>query len=110
MSRLKLLSLIVVLAVTASPVAAQTSGSSGQGSNSSQGGSSSQSGNSAQTGQLSQSSTGVICEEEMTGTFCNTVTSSSSGGYGASSSSVGSATPTPIPACGAFPPANELCN
>jgi hypothetical protein len=111
MSRLKLLSFVVVLAVTASPLAAQTGGSSGEGSNSSQGGTSSQSGNSSQTGQSSQSSTtGVICEEEMTGTFCNTVTGSSSGGYGASSSSVGSTTPTPIPACGTFAPADELCN
>jgi hypothetical protein len=108
MSRLKLLSLIAALVVTASPVAAQTGGSSSEGTNSSQGGNSSQSG---QTGQSSQGSTGgVICEEEMTGTFCNTVTSPSSGGYGTSSSAVGSTTATPIPACGAFPPADELCN
>ena len=105
MSRRKLFSLIVVLAVTASPVAAQTGGSSGNGTNSSQSGSSSQSGQSSRG-----SASGVTCEEEMTGTFCNTVTGPSSGGYGASSSAVGSATATPIPACGAFPPADELCN
>jgi len=60
-------------------------------------------------------STGVICEEEMTATFCNVVTSPSSGGYGtaggAAATGAGIATPSPaIPTCSNFPPADELCN
>jgi hypothetical protein len=108
MSRLKLLSFIAVLAVTASPLAAQTSGSSGEGTNTLRGGQFNS--QSSQSSQSQGSASGVICAEEMTGTFCNTVTSPSTGGYGASSSSVGSSTATPIPACGTLPPADELCN
>jgi len=84
------------------------------------------------TGQAGQSTgsqaptTGVICIEEMTATFCNVVTGPSSGGYGSnggsgSSSGSGSSGGTgssggalsntsSIPPCSAFPPANELCN
>src|ERR1700722_16040792 len=65
--------------------------------------------------------TGVICEEEITTTFCNGPPSPSHGGYGsraASGSSAasssgfsGGAPPSPsIPTCSEFPPANELCN
>ena len=70
--------------------------------------------------------TGVICEEEMTATFCNVPTSPNSAGYG-SSAGTGSSTGTgsssgsassggadsntsSIPACSEFPPANQLCN
>jgi hypothetical protein len=66
--------------------------------------------------------TGVICEEEMTATFCNVPTSPNGGGYGSGSgstsvtagsgsgggASVGSI--HSIPPCGSEPPANELCN
>jgi hypothetical protein len=58
--------------------------------------------------------TGVVCEEEMTATFCNVVGGPSNGGYGASNGSGGTvgstSVPTPTPPCGDFPPANELCN
>jgi hypothetical protein len=68
--------------------------------------------------------------EEMTATFCNVVTGPNTAGYGsgggssassgaassgasggASASSAGGGTnAAAIPACGQFPPANELCN
>ena len=60
-------------------------------------------------------STGVICEEEMTATFCNVATGPNNAGYGtnagAAATSAGITTPSPaIPACSNFPPADELCN
>jgi hypothetical protein len=96
---MKKLALIAAL-LLASPVAAQSPqqplGAGGQ----------------TNTSQLPN--TGVICEEEITATFCNVPTSPSHGGYGSSSgsaSSGGAAAVTPsIPPCSAFPPANELCN
>jgi hypothetical protein len=62
--------------------------------------------------------TGIICQEEMTATFCNTATSPNRSGFGssgagaASSSGTGSAGSTmmSIPTCGALGPADELCN
>jgi hypothetical protein len=67
---------------------------------------------SGQNGQSSQSqapTTGIICQEEVTGTFCNAVVGPTSG-YG-TTSGVGSNTPVAsIPPCDLFPPANELCN
>ncbi len=70
--------------------------------------------------------TGVICEEEMTATFCNVVTGPNSGGYGSngagssagSGSGVGSGpgggasagSIMSIPPCGSEPPPNELCD
>jgi hypothetical protein len=79
-----------------------------------------------QTNNSTLPNTGVICEEEMTATFCNVATSPSNGGYGssaasgssgatgsgsASGSSGGAGPNTPsIPPCADFPPANELCN
>jgi opacity protein-like surface antigen len=76
-----------------------------------------------QAGQSTSSqapTTGVICMEEMTATFCNVVTGPSSGGYGSSGGSGsggGSASgggpasnTSSIPPCSTFPPANELCN
>jgi hypothetical protein len=60
---------------------------------------------------------GIICQEEMTATFCNTATSPNTSGFGsgsgaASSSGAGSAgnTMMSIPTCGALGPADELCN
>jgi hypothetical protein len=98
---------LIALLLAASPVAAQQQplGAGGQ----------------TNTSQLPN--TGVICQEEITATFCNVPTAPSLGGYGsgavsgssAASSSGGgtgsSAPPSPsIPTCSEFPPANELCN
>ncbi len=66
--------------------------------------------------------TGVICEEEMTATFCNMVTGPNLAGYGSGSrstsvtagsgsgggASIGSI--QSIPPCGSEPPPNELCD
>jgi hypothetical protein len=66
--------------------------------------------------------TGVICEEEMTATFCKVPTGPNGGGYGSGSgstsvtagsgsgggASVGSI--QSIPPCGSEPPPNELCD
>ena len=75
--------------------------------------------------------TGVICIEEMTATFCNVPSGPNTNGYGSPSGSGGGGTgssggsgsaaasasgggagvnTTSIPACGGFPTANELCN
>jgi hypothetical protein len=79
--------------------------------------------------------TGVICIEEMTATFCNVPSGPNTNGYGSlggsgsgsgtgssggSGSTGGSASAaasggavvntSSIPACGGFPTANELCN
>jgi len=59
--------------------------------------------------------TGIICEEEMTATFCNVSTGPNNAGYGtnagAAATSAGITTPSPaIPTCSNFPPADELCN
>jgi hypothetical protein len=88
-----------------------------------------------QTNSANQTS-GTICEQEMTATFCNTPTAPNTNGYGAigggsgatasgasgSGSGAGSASAgsggsgaganntSSIPACGGFPSANELCN
>jgi len=103
---MKNLALIAALLLAASPVAAQSIqqplGAEGHTNNS----------------QIPN--TGVICQEEMTATFCNVPTSPNSAGYGSSSgagSSSGSASSagagsntSSIPACPEFPPANQLCN
>jgi hypothetical protein len=88
-----------------------------------------------QTNSANQTS-GTICEQEMTATFCNTPTAPNTNGYGAigggsgasasgasgSGSGAGSASAgsggsgaganntSSIPSCGGFPSANELCN
>ena len=59
--------------------------------------------------------TGVICDEEMTATFCNVSTGPNNAGYGTNAgvaaTSAGITTPSPaIPTCSNFPPADELCN
>jgi hypothetical protein len=105
-AHMKKLALIAALLLAASPVAAQSEQPLGAG---------------GQTNTSTLPNTGVICEEEMTATFCNVPTAPSNGGYGsgavsgssAASSSGGgsSAPPSPsIPTCSEFPPANELCN
>jgi opacity protein-like surface antigen len=105
---MKELALIAALLLAASPAAAQVATSGVQ----------QPLGKGGQTNTSSLPNTGVICEEEMTATFCNVTTSPNSGGYGAigggaaSSSGTGSAgsTTTSIPSCAALGPANELCN
>jgi hypothetical protein len=71
-----------------------------------------------QTNTSSLPNTGVICEEEITATFCNVATSPNAGGYGSSGGSPGSGPSAgsagsikSIPPCAAaeWPP-NELCN
>jgi hypothetical protein len=66
--------------------------------------------------------TGIICQEEMTATFCKVPTSPNLGAFGSSrgsTSSAGSGSGTSpgagtntssISPCGSFPPTNELCN
>ncbi len=97
--------LLFALLLAPAPVAAQVATSNGQQS-------------AGQAGQSTGSqapTTGVICIEEMTATFCNVVTGPSSGGYGSNGSSAGSGSgpggnTSSIPPCSTFPPANELCN
>jgi hypothetical protein len=67
------------------------------------------------TSSTTGTTTGVICDEEMTATFYNVTTSPNNAGYGtsggAAATSAGITTPSPAtPSCGAFPPADELCN
>jgi hypothetical protein len=95
------LALVAALIVAASPAAAQVTTSNSQ----------------QQSGQSASSqapTTGVICDEEMTATFCNVPTGPNTSGYqssggSGSSSSAGSVTPS-IPPCAAEWPADELCN
>jgi hypothetical protein len=101
---MKKLALIAALVIAASPVAAQLQplGAGGQ------------------TNTSPLPNTGVICQEEMTATFCNVPTSPNTGGYGSrgatgSSSASGStggavSNTSSVRPCPDFPPANELCN
>jgi hypothetical protein len=96
------LALIAALLLAASPVAAQVATHQPL-----------EAGGQANTSTLSN--TGVICEEEMTATFCNTATNPNTAGYGtnagAAATSAGITTPSPaIPTCSNFPPPDELCN
>jgi len=111
------LALIAALLLAASPVEAQVATSNAAQGNTSNAQSAGQAGQSA----LSQSqTTGVICEELMTATFCNVPSSPNTAGYGvsgASGSSAASASSagaggnaSSIPPCPNFPPPNELCN
>jgi len=97
--------IIAALLVAASPAAAQSVTPNGQAQASTQGGA---------TGSTQAPITGVFCIEEMTANFCNVVTGSNTGGYGARSGSPSTSGPsggTPsIPPCPAEPPFNELCN
>jgi len=111
------LALIAALLLAASPVAAQSRqqalGAGGQ------------------TNTSPLPNTGIICEQEMTATFCNVATSPNISGYGSSRgstssggsasgggytssagsvSSGGSGSSTSVPTCASpFWPANELC-
>jgi hypothetical protein len=96
----KKLALIAALLLAAPPVAAQVATMSN--------------GQQLLGGQVGQSApsqaptTGVICEEMMTATFCNVPSSPNSAGYGPSGGA--NSNTTSIPPCPDFPPANELCN
>jgi hypothetical protein len=109
---MKKLAFIVALLLAASPAAAQGTTSNNQ--QSVQGGPSVPSEGQSSGGQT----TGVVCTEEMTATFCNVPTGPNTNGYqssGGSGSSGGAGSNTPsvspaTPLCGIEPPANELCN
>jgi hypothetical protein len=133
--KLNQFALIAALIVAVSPAAAQTSSqnnlSGGQSLNAAGQSQSLNATGQQLSGQGGRSPasppvTGVICMEEMTATFCNVVSGPNTAGYGsgggssasgssassgASTSSAGGGTnAAAIPACGQFPPANELCN
>ena len=111
-AHMKKLALITALLLATSPVAAQSQQQALSG-----GGT---------TNSSPLPNTGIICQEEMTATFCNVPTSPNTSGYGssratgssgasassaASGSSGGAGTSTSsIHPCPEFPPANELCN
>jgi hypothetical protein len=96
-----------------SPVAAQAATSSGQQGQSTSNGQQSN-GQAGKSGGSRASTTGVICSEDMTATFCNVVTGPNNGGYGSSGGSASGSgagnTASSIPHCSTFPPANELCD
>jgi hypothetical protein len=109
---MKKLTLITALLLATSPVAAQ-SGQQALGAG-------------GQTHNSPLPDTGIVCQQEMTATFCNAPTSPNIGGFGSSrgsTSSAGSGTgsgsgtsagagsnTSSISPCGSFRPANELCN
>ena len=103
--------LLFALLAAPSPLAAQAATSNGQQQLFT---------SSGQSQQSRGATSGVICMEEMTATFCNVVTGPNNSGYGSSSGSGSSAatgsgggagtSTSSIPPCSAFPPANELCN
>lgn len=95
------LALIAALLLAASPVAAQSRQQA--------------LGTGGTTNNSQLPNTGIICEEEMTATFCNVPTSPNNAGYGtgggAAATGAGITTPSPaIPICSELGPANELCN
>jgi hypothetical protein len=99
---MKMLLLFMALLSASSPVAAQSASHQPLGAG-------------GATNNSPLTDTGVICQEEMTATFCNVNTNPNNAGYGtnggAAATSAGITTPSPaIPTCGGFPPANELCN
>jgi hypothetical protein len=99
---MKRLLLFMALLPASSPVAAQSASHQSLGAG-------------GQTNTSMLPNTGVVCQEEMTATFCNVNTNPNNAGYGtnggAAATSAGITTPSPaIPTCGGFPPANELCN
>jgi hypothetical protein len=103
---MKKLALVAALILAASPAAAQVATSNAQELSGQE-----LSGEGALPAPLQAPVTGVICEEEMTATFCNVPTAPSNGGYSSGSVTVGSsAPPASTPPCGDFPPPNELCN
>ena len=119
---MKILALTLALLVTASPVAAQQQREQALGIG----------------GQINNTilpNNSLICIEEMVATFCNQPVGPNTAGYGSSTAFSGSSatsgtnaasgsgagsgvgavsssgiSTTSVPACGAFPPPNELCN
>jgi hypothetical protein len=119
---MKILALTVALLLSVSPVAAQQQRQQALGAG-------------GQTNTSILPNNGLICIEEMVATFCNQPTSPNLAGYRSSTAFVGSSatsgtsaasgssagagvgavsssgiSTTSIPACGGFPPPNELCN
>jgi hypothetical protein len=96
--------LVVALLLAASPAIAQVDTTNGQ----------QQLGVQVPAAPSQTPTTGVICDEEATATFCNVPTGPNTGGYQSSGGSgsiggAGSTAPTPsVPPCGAEWPANEL--
>jgi hypothetical protein len=116
--------LIAGLVLAASPAAAQVVTANGQTQLS---GKTQLGGQSAQPAPTQAPVTGTFCIEEMTATFCNTVTGPNTNGYGTrsvSGSSSGSASgglsasggggsganTSSFPPCPSEPPFNELCD
>ena len=106
MTDIRKITLISALLLAASPVATQVATLNGQ----------QQPGVQVPAAPSRTPTTGVICDEEATATFCNVPTGPNTGGYQssgglASSGSAGSTRPTPsIPPCGTEWPADELCD
>jgi hypothetical protein len=100
---MKELALVAALILAGSPVEAQVATSNDVGTSNAR--------ELSGQGAVSQGpTTGVICMEEMTATFCNVPTAPSSGGYYSGVAVGSSAPPAATPPCPEFPPANELCN
>ena len=109
---MKKLALITALLLATSPVAAQSRQQALSGSGT--------------TNSSPLPNTGIICQEEMTATFCNVPTSPNTSGYGSSHGSAvsggsvsigGSAASSgvrsnasSVPLCASGTPANELCD
>jgi hypothetical protein len=112
---MKKLALISALLLAASPAAAQVATSLSQ---------QRTGGQSVQSAATQAPTTGVLCTEEMTATFCNVPSGPSEGGYGSRgvstlssgsgtssvSASSGVAGASSMPPCPSEPPFNELCN
>jgi hypothetical protein len=116
--QIKKLALISALLFAASPVGAQVATSQSEAQLGGQG---------IQFVGTQATTTGVLCTEEMTATFCNVPSGPSEGGYGSGLSSTGvsassgasgtsvsasggGASLSSIPPCPTEPPFNELCN
>jgi len=108
--------LISALLLGASPAAAQVTTSLTEGQLGGQG---------IQSATSQAPTTGVLCTEEMTATFCNVPSGPSEGGYGSGGVSTSSRSGTSsvsapsggasglsgsVPPCSSEPPFNELCN
>jgi hypothetical protein len=109
---MKKLALITALLLATSPVAAQSPQQALSGSGT--------------TNSSPLPNTGIICQEEMTATFCNVPTSPNTSGYGSSRGSAASggsvsiggsaassgvrSNASSVPLCASGTPANELCD
>ncbi len=114
---MKKLVLIAVLLLATSPVAAQVA-TNGQQQSGATSGDQQVGGQNGQSAGSQAPTTGVICLEEMTATFCNVATSPNTNGYGSigrsgsssgsgSGGGAGSNTLSTLPC--PYPSSNELC-